>query len=69
MWKHLEHKNIVPLLTITTTPPQLVSEWMPGGSLTNYVRNYQYADRVGLVSVPSFVFDSTLTPAPGMRYR
>ncbi|KAF9644873.1 kinase-like protein [Thelephora ganbajun] len=50
VWKHLEHKNIVYLLGITTTPLQFVSEWMPGGDLTDYVRKCPGADRLSLLS-------------------
>ena len=63
MWKRLEHRNIVPLLGITSTPLQLISEWMPGGDLTEYIRKYPRADRLGLASTPAVVFDPTLTPA------
>ncbi|KAF9644348.1 kinase-like protein [Thelephora ganbajun] len=50
VWKHLEHKNIVQLLGITATPLQLVSEWMPGGDLTDYIRKCPDAGRLGLLS-------------------
>ncbi|KAF9789483.1 kinase-like domain-containing protein [Thelephora terrestris] len=49
MWKRLEHKNIVPLLGITTSPLQLISEWIPGGTLTEYIGNNPNADLLGLV--------------------
>ena len=65
MWKRLEHKNIVPLLVITTSPLQLISEWMSGGHLTEYIGSYPDANRLNLVSVPPFVFGPILTPAPG----
>ena len=39
MWKHLNHPNIVPFKGITFDPLQLVSEWMPGGELRDYVMN------------------------------
>ena len=32
---------------------QLVSEWMPNGTLTNYVEKNPDANRIGLVSVSS----------------
>ena len=53
-WKRLEHPNIVPLLGINTTPspPQLISDWIPGGNLTEYIRNNPGADRLGLVGTP-----------------
>ena len=63
MWKHLEHKNIVRLLGITSAPLQLISEWMPGGSIVEYIKKHPDADRLGLVGVPLVMFDPTLTPA------
>ena len=63
MWKHLSHPNIVPLLGITPTPLQLISEWIPGGDLTEYVRKHPTADRVRLVSVRPTAFGPTLTHA------
>lgn len=49
MWKRLEHPNIVPLLGIAHDPLQLVSEWMPGGGLTEYIKKIPDADRLCLV--------------------
>ena len=63
MWKRLKHRNIVPLLGITSNPLQLISEWMPGGNLTEYIKKYPRADRLSLASIPAVVFDPTLTPA------
>lgn len=51
MWKRLVHPNIVPLLGVTFTPLQLVSEWIPGGGLTEYVKRNAHANRLGLVGV------------------
>jgi len=64
VWKRLEHRNIVPLLGITSNPLQLVSEWMTGGDLTEYINKYPDADRISLVSAPAVVFDPMLTPPP-----
>ena len=63
MWKRLKHENIVPLLGITFTPIQFISEWMSGGSLTEYVKKNPNADRLDLVGIPPVKFDPTLTPA------
>ena len=52
MWKRLKHRNIVPFLGITSTPLQLISEWMPNGDLTEYIRRHLNTDRLTLVSVP-----------------
>ena len=63
VWKHLEHKNIVPFLGVTSTPLQLISDWMPGGDLREYIKKRPHADRLGLVGVSSVVFNPTLIPA------
>ena len=63
MWKHLAHPNIIPFLGITLTPLQLVSEWIPGGDLTEYIKKNPGADRPGLVGVPPVLFGPALTPA------
>ena len=52
LWKCLEHTNIVSLLGITPTPFQLISEWMVGGDLREYIKQHPDADRLGLVGVP-----------------
>ena len=61
MWKRLEHHNIVPLLGITPTPLQLISKWMPGGDLTEYIKKNPDADRLGLVNSPAVVLNPVLT--------
>ena len=62
MWKRLKHQNIVPFLGITTNPFQLISEWMPGGVLTDYVRGNPNADRRSLVGVRPVVLGRIFTP-------
>ena len=62
MCKRLTHPNIVPRLGITPDPLQLISEWIPGGDLTDYIKKHPGADRVGLVGAPLVVSDPTLTP-------
>ena len=61
MWKRLTHPNILPLLGVTITPLQLISNWMPGGQLPEYIRKHPDADRLRLVC-PSYRFYPTLTP-------
>ena len=63
MWKRLKHQNIIPLLGITQTPLQLISEWIPGGDLTEYIKKHPDAGRLDLVGVPPVVFDPALTPS------
>ena len=52
MWKRLMHPNILPLLGVTIVPFQLVSNWMSGGDLPDYIKKNPDADRLGLVGVP-----------------
>ena len=58
----MKHKNIVPLIHISVAPFQLISEWMPSGDLTEYVRKHPEADRLSLVSVLPSALDQALTP-------
>ena len=48
MWKHLRHPNVVPLLGVTLSPYQLISNWMPGGDLLENVKKPN-VDLLGLV--------------------
>ena len=50
MWKRLRHPNIVPFLGVTMDPFQFVSEWMPNGTVTEYVRKNPSVDRIALAS-------------------
>ena len=50
MWKRLRHQNIVPFIGVTQGPLQFVSEWMPNGTLTDYLGENPGANRIGLVS-------------------
>ena len=65
MWKYLTHPNIVPFLGVTSTPSQLVSDWMPGGDLLGYIEACPGADRLGLVSAPLLYLSRT---HPGISY-
>lgn len=52
MWRRLAHPNIVPLLGITLDPLQLISAWIPGGELKDYIVDNPDTDRLALVGVP-----------------
>ena len=54
MWKRFRHQNIVPFIGVTKYPLQFVSEWMPNGTLKEYLAKNPGADRVRLVGT-SFV--------------
>ena len=69
VWKHLAHSNIVPLLGATTDPLQLISDWMCGGHLTEYITNHPNPDRPSLVRVPSTVLCGALTRSLVIRCR
>jgi len=66
MWKRLKHPNIVPLLGITITSFQLISNWMSGGSLPEYIKKHSDADRIRLVGVLPVVFIQRLLPLPAI---
>ena len=66
VWKHLAHPNIVPLLGATVDPPQLISDWMPGGDLMGYITNNPDADRICLVCISSTVPHDELTALPAV---
>lgn len=51
VWKRLRHPNVVPFLGVTTAPFQLVSRWMPNGTLTDYVNAKHHVNRISLVRV------------------
>jgi len=50
VWKRLTHPNIVPFRGVIPSPLQIISEWMPGGDVTTYIRLKPHAKRVPLVS-------------------
>lgn len=50
IWKRLKHINVVPFTGVTFKPLQIVSEWMPGGDLTAYIKSNPHVSRVDLVS-------------------
>jgi serine/threonine protein kinase len=62
VWKRLTHPNIVPLLGVTLVPPQLISEWMSGGDLRDYIKKNPDANRLGLVGVPPVALILCLLP-------
>ena len=62
VWKHLKHQNIVPLISITSTPLQLISEWLPGGNLAEYIAKCPDIDRLDLVGVSSVALNNVFTP-------
>jgi len=69
MWGRLTHQNALPLLGVTITPFQLVSIWMPGGNLPEYIKKNRHADRLGPVGIPPVVFTPHLFPLPAFRCR
>lgn len=49
LWKRLRHPNVVRFFGVTTSPFQILLEWMPNGTLTEYVNSHLQADRTSLV--------------------
>ena len=75
MWKRLKHQNIVPFIGVTQDPLQFVSEWMPNGTLTDYLGKNPGANRIGLVrlsrainTLPKPIFFKLLDVAEGLAY-
>jgi len=69
MWKRMAHPNIVPLLGITISPLQLISNWMSGGDLLGYINKNSNADRRGLVGAHPVTLIRRLLPSPVVRHR
>ena len=60
MWKRLTHPNIIPLLGVTISPRlQLISNWMSGGELREYIKKHPDSDRLVLVGIHFVVFPRT----------
>ena len=55
-WKVLDHPNVVPLLGVPKDRSQLqfamVSEWMPNGTINQFVKVFRDANRFNLVGFP-----------------
>ncbi|KAF9644343.1 kinase-like protein [Thelephora ganbajun] len=49
MRKHFMHRNVVPFLGAILNPPQIVSVWMPGGCLAEYVTTHPEKSRLDLL--------------------
>jgi hypothetical protein len=69
MWKRLTHPNVLPLLGVTITPFQLISNRMSGGDLPEYIDKNPDADRLKLVRVPPVAFITHLLTLPAIRRR
>ena len=71
VWKNLDHPNILPLLGITVGPSQLqlVSKWVSGGNMGEYIKKHPDADRRRLVGVPFPVAVRCITMSPAVRHR
>ena len=65
----MTHPNVLPLLGITVTPPQLISNWVSGGNLLGYVQKNPDADQLRLVGVPSVVVVQRIILLPVIRRR
>ena len=74
MWKRLKHPNILPLLGVTLDPLQLISHWMPGGILPEYLKKNSDVDRLRLVgatpatSAPTHTYHQLSDIANGLCY-
>ena len=72
-WKYLDHPNVLRFQGVTTKPLQIISDWMPGGTLPEYIKKNPGADRIQLVGAAPNVLISDLPPqlsgvAKGLDY-
>jgi len=69
MWKRLTHHNIVPFIGVRTNPLQIVLEWMPNGTLAEFIERNTSASRIGLVSLSlqSHPTDNVIFPSYWMQ--
>ena len=51
-WKSLRHENVLPLVGVTMSENrfEMVSEWMPNGSINEFVKVHKGVNRFELVS-------------------
>ena len=74
IWKRLTHLNILPFLGTTIAPLQLISAWMSGSDLQEYIKKNLDADRLKPVGITPIAFIPRLHPsqlsdvAEGLRY-
>jgi serine/threonine protein kinase len=56
VWKNLFHPNILPLLGVSEVRslPCIVTEWMPHGTIVNYLIENPTKNRFALVGCPAF---------------
>jgi serine/threonine protein kinase len=61
-WKCLRHPNVVPFLGISDRfPVCLVSEWMPGGTISAFLVEHPEENRSRYVRVHGFLLDGYIT--------
>jgi serine/threonine protein kinase len=61
-WKAIQHPNVLPLLGVAIAGDQIamVSEWMAGGNIKEFIETHPNANRYKLVSSP---FNLTISSA------
>lgn len=70
----MTHPNIVPFLGVTLKPLQLISTWISGEELKEYIVKHPDTDRLSLVGVPFYCIGSCSRPfqltgiADGLNY-
>ena len=50
VWKRLNHPNLIPFIGVTTNPLQIISDWVPNVTLTEFVEGTPGVVRISLVS-------------------
>ena len=69
VWKRLTHPNVLSLLGVTVSPLQLISDWMSGGDLPDYLKKNPDADRLESVGAPSVASIPRSLQIPVIRRR
>ena len=51
VWKRLNHPNIIPFIGVTTSPLQMISDWVRNVTLMEFIEGAPGVTRISLVSV------------------
>jgi len=72
IWKHLKHRNLLPLYGVTRTTgnegPCFVSPWIEEANIRTFTRNNPTFNRFDLVSNPRLSCHVALTPSSWWTY-
>ena len=65
IWKRLRHPNIVSSIGVTTDPLQIISEFPPNRTLTEFIQTIPGMNRTSLVSLllSSYLTNNVILPS------